>query len=95
MDRINRIASHLAPAGTPEVSCSRSEGAPSGRGRSVATDQKEFCAGGPTPAALNTLQGTAGGPSLQSQPTVASGFKVAVLGAAGGIGQPLSLLMKL
>ncbi|GAB4820437.1 hypothetical protein N2152v2_007483 [Parachlorella kessleri] len=57
MDRINRIASHLAPMGTPE--------------------------------------GTTSGPSLQSQPTAATGFKVAVLGAAGGIGQPLSLLMKL
>lgn len=35
-------------------------------------------------------------PQLAAQPaSAADGFNVAVLGAAGGIGQPLSLLLKL
>ena len=70
----------------------RHSGTP-GAATADAAHRRLLTARSPTRAS-HCAQGAA--PQLAAAPTAASeGFNVAVLGAAGGIGQPLSLLLKL
>lgn len=97
MDRVSRIAAHLAPAVGENVSRDAVAGTSSDLGCHLSMCSAVH--GGASPPGQLGLVTLQVGGSVSANPTSAASnvdkFNVAVLGAAGGIGQPLSLLLKL